>query len=185
MPCLCPAVRVFCCCCFPSPPLGIGDEVARATTVVRFAPHSKFPQHTHAGAINSQSCQAPRNCFESQKDNAVGRRRRRGKNGSPLTTLRQGCICYFCCVSFVSSSFCKERSSTLSVITARDGTSPSRGGNRTLLLLTHCCAAARYVRNYIGSTHEPYVGDQECQLLVKLQQMSPEAKEPPQVRRMT
>lgn len=27
----------------------IGDEVARATTIVRYAPGSKFPQHTHHG----------------------------------------------------------------------------------------------------------------------------------------
>jgi len=27
----------------------IGDEVARATTIVRYAPNSKFPSHTHTG----------------------------------------------------------------------------------------------------------------------------------------
>ncbi|MBT6800637.1 MAG: cupin, partial [Rhodospirillales bacterium] len=27
----------------------IGDEVARATTLVRFAPGSKFPMHPHGG----------------------------------------------------------------------------------------------------------------------------------------
>ena len=41
----------------PSPILGvdrrmldrIGDEVARATSIVRYAPHSRFPPHTHGG----------------------------------------------------------------------------------------------------------------------------------------
>src|SRR6201997_1940116 len=41
----------------PSPLLGvdrrmldrIGDEVARATSIVRYAPHSRFPSHTHGG----------------------------------------------------------------------------------------------------------------------------------------
>ena len=27
----------------------IGDEVARATSIVRYAPHSRFPSHTHGG----------------------------------------------------------------------------------------------------------------------------------------
>src|SRR5215813_11691360 len=27
----------------------IGDEVARATSIVRYAPHSRFPSHTHSG----------------------------------------------------------------------------------------------------------------------------------------
>jgi anti-sigma factor ChrR (cupin superfamily) len=27
----------------------IGDEVARATTIVRYAPNSKFPTHVHSG----------------------------------------------------------------------------------------------------------------------------------------
>src|ERR1700739_4046253 len=27
----------------------IGDEVARATSIVRYAPHSRFPTHTHGG----------------------------------------------------------------------------------------------------------------------------------------
>ena len=27
----------------------IGDEIARATSIVRYAPHSQFPQHSHAG----------------------------------------------------------------------------------------------------------------------------------------
>src|SRR5690348_14707332 len=27
----------------------IGDEVARATSIVRYAPHSRFPPHTHGG----------------------------------------------------------------------------------------------------------------------------------------
>lgn len=41
----------------PSPAAGvermmldrIGDEVARATSLVRFAPHSRFPAHEHGG----------------------------------------------------------------------------------------------------------------------------------------
>src|SRR5689334_3530870 len=41
----------------PSPILGverrmldrIGDEIARATSIVRYAPHSAFPPHTHGG----------------------------------------------------------------------------------------------------------------------------------------
>ena len=41
----------------PSPILGvdrrmldrIGDEVARATSIVRYAPHSRFSAHTHGG----------------------------------------------------------------------------------------------------------------------------------------
>jgi len=27
----------------------IGDEVARATSIVRYAPHSRFSAHTHGG----------------------------------------------------------------------------------------------------------------------------------------
>ena len=43
--------------CTPSPITGvdrrmldrIGDEVARATPIVRYAPHSRFSAHTHGG----------------------------------------------------------------------------------------------------------------------------------------
>jgi hypothetical protein len=78
----------------------IGDEKARATTIVEYKPNSKFPEHTHIG-------------------------------GEEFLVL--------------------------------EGTFKDQGGE---------FGKGTYVRNPIGSIHEPWVDDDGCTIMVKLLQMA-------------
>ncbi|MFB1024512.1 MAG: cupin domain-containing protein, partial [Octadecabacter sp.] len=80
----------------------VGDEVARATTIVRYAPNSRFSQHSHDG-------------------------------GEEFIVL--------------------------------EGTFNDEHGSYP---------KGTYVRNPIGTSHSPFVGDDGCTILVKLHQFQPD-----------